>query len=192
MTPANWYHSKTQHFNKTIMLSSLVKFPPLAALEVVILTTDGAASDENISSISLHWRHNERHGASNHQHIGCLLNHLFRRSQKKTSIPRVNIGSGNGLLPDDTKPSPEPMLWHAPEGNIVWKAQYIHVIKITIVSPRGQWVKWSNIRGSTVWCMMWPAVNHLTFGTVEGYGHIGYHQLSIAVGHGRSIELWWP
>ena len=33
----------------------------------------------------------------------------------------VNIGSGNGLLPDGTKPLPEPMFtnhqWQSPEGN---------------------------------------------------------------------------
>ena len=28
---------------------------------------------------------------------------------KQFSMYRVNIGSGNGLLPDGTKPSPEPM-----------------------------------------------------------------------------------
>ena len=78
------------------MLSSLDKFPTLAALEVVILTTDGAASDENVSWISLHWRHNERHGVSNQRHIDCLLNRLFMRTHNKTSIPRVTgICEGN-------------------------------------------------------------------------------------------------
>ena len=28
---------------------------------------------------SLHWRHNEHVGASNHRRLDCLLNHLFRR-----------------------------------------------------------------------------------------------------------------
>ena len=28
----------------------------------------------------------------------------------------VNIGPGNGLLPDDTKPLPEPMMTHHQEG----------------------------------------------------------------------------
>ena len=37
----------------------------------------------------LQWRHNERHGASNHQHLDCLLNRLFRRTLKKTPKLRV-------------------------------------------------------------------------------------------------------
>ena len=71
------------------MLSSLVKFPPLAALEVIILTTDGSASDENFSSISLHWRHNERHGVSNHRHIDCLRNRFVQaHTQGNINTPR--------------------------------------------------------------------------------------------------------
>ena len=33
----------------------------------------------------LQWRHNERDGAWNHQRLGCLINHLFRRWSNKTS-----------------------------------------------------------------------------------------------------------
>ena len=39
----------------------------------------------------------------------------------------VNTGSGNGLLPDGTKPLPEPILtyyqWHSPEGNFMGNSQ---------------------------------------------------------------------
>ena len=43
----------------------------------------------------------------------------------------VNIGSGNGLLPDDTKPLPEnqcwiligKVMWHSPESNFTASAQ---------------------------------------------------------------------
>ena len=39
---------------------------------------------------SIQWRHNERDGASNHQRfVGRLLNRLFRRGPKETSILRV-------------------------------------------------------------------------------------------------------
>ena len=31
---------------------------------------------------TLHWRHNERDGVSNHRYLDCLLNHLFSRSKK--------------------------------------------------------------------------------------------------------------
>ena len=35
--------------------------------------------------ISIQWRINERHGVSNHLHLGCFLSRLFRRTSKKTS-----------------------------------------------------------------------------------------------------------
>ena len=46
----------------------------------------------------------------------------------------VKIGSGNGLLPDGTKPLPEPILtiifsevlWHSPEGNFPGNVQDIY------------------------------------------------------------------
>ena len=31
----------------------------------------------------LRWRHNERHGISNHRRLSCVLNRLFRRESKK-------------------------------------------------------------------------------------------------------------
>ena len=43
----------------------------------------------NNSSISLHCRHNDHDGVSNHQPHGCLLNRLFGRRSKKTSKLRV-------------------------------------------------------------------------------------------------------
>ena len=41
------------------------------------------------SFLSLHWRHNDHDGVSNHQPFGCFLNRLFRRRSKKTSKLRV-------------------------------------------------------------------------------------------------------
>ena len=38
---------------------------------------------------TLHWRHNERGGVSNHQNHHCLLNRPFRHSSKKISKLRV-------------------------------------------------------------------------------------------------------
>ena len=38
---------------------------------------------------SLQWCHNEPDGVSNHRPHDCLLNHLFRRKSKKTSMLRV-------------------------------------------------------------------------------------------------------
>ena len=48
---------------------------------------------------TLHWRHNERDGVSNHQPHDCLLNCLFRRRSKKTSKLRVTgLCAGNSLV----------------------------------------------------------------------------------------------
>ena len=38
---------------------------------------------------TLHWRHNERNGVSNHRRLDCLLNRLFRCRSKKTLKLRV-------------------------------------------------------------------------------------------------------
>ena len=49
---------------------------------------------------SLHWRHNDLDGVSNHQPHGCLLNRLFRRRSKKTSKLRVTgLFVGNSPRP---------------------------------------------------------------------------------------------
>ena len=48
---------------------------------------------------ALHWRHNDHDGVSNHQPHGCLLNRLFRRRWKKTSMLRVT-GLCVGNSPD--------------------------------------------------------------------------------------------
>ena len=51
------------------------------------------------ASASLHWRHNEHGGVSNHQPHGCLLNRLFRHRSKKTSKLRVTslcVGNSPG------------------------------------------------------------------------------------------------
>ena len=47
---------------------------------------------------SLHWRHNERDGISNHQPHDCLFNRLFRHRSKKTSKLHVT-GLCEGNLP---------------------------------------------------------------------------------------------
>ena len=56
-------------------------------------TTPMPGVSQNLSSNSLiytlHWRHNDHDGVSNHQPHGCLLNRLFRRRSKKTSKFRV-------------------------------------------------------------------------------------------------------
>ena len=47
-------------------------------------------------TLSLRWRHNGRKCVSNHQHLDCLLNRLFRRRWKETSKLRVTgLCAGN-------------------------------------------------------------------------------------------------
>ena len=49
---------------------------------------------------SLHWRHNDQGGVSNHQSHGCLLNRLFRRRSKKTSkLCVIGHCAGNSPVP---------------------------------------------------------------------------------------------
>ena len=49
--------------------------------------------------ITLHWRHNECDGISNHQPHYCLLNCLFRRRSKRTSKLHVTgLCAGNSLV----------------------------------------------------------------------------------------------
>ena len=55
---------------------------------------------------TLHWRHNDHHGVSNHQPHGCLLNRLFRRRSKKTPKLRVTglcVGNSPGPVSSPQK-----------------------------------------------------------------------------------------
>ena len=48
---------------------------------------------------TLHWRHNERDGISNHQPRDCLLNHLFRgRPQKVSKLHVTGLCNVNSLV----------------------------------------------------------------------------------------------
>ena len=63
---------------------------------------------------------------------------------------QLNDGSGNGLVPDGTKPLPRllisEILWHEPESNFTASSPTIimynecenYTLKITITFPRGQ------------------------------------------------------
>ena len=51
-------------------------------------------------TLSLHWRHNDHDGDSNHQPHGCLLSRLFRRRSKKTSkLCFTGLCVGNSPVP---------------------------------------------------------------------------------------------
>ena len=75
-------------------------------------------------NVSLQWRHNGRESVSYHQPHDCLLNRLFRRRSKKTSMLRVTgLCAGNSLL---TGEFPAQMASNAENVSIWWRH---HVMK---------------------------------------------------------------
>ena len=77
----------------------------LPALKLAVVITYSATSDYKVVDVtvfpfqSLHWRHNEHDGVSNHQPHHCFLNRLFRRRSRKTSKLRVTgrcVGNSPG------------------------------------------------------------------------------------------------
>ena len=60
-----------------------------AVLFVPLLYPLKITSANEVSTFTLHWRHNGRDGVSNLEPHDCLLNRLFRRRSKKTSELRV-------------------------------------------------------------------------------------------------------
>ena len=58
---------------------------------ITLLATEKShsPSTNEITLYTLHWRHIDHDGVSNHQPHGCLLNRLFRRRSTKTSKLRV-------------------------------------------------------------------------------------------------------
>ena len=68
---------------------------------------------------TLHWRHNGRHGVSNHQPHHCLLNRLFGRRSKTISKLRVTgLCAGN---PPGTGEFPAQMASKAENVSIWWR-----------------------------------------------------------------------
>ena len=94
--------------------------------------------------ISLHWRHNEGDGVSNHQPNDCLLNHLFRRRSKKTSKLRVTgLCEGNspvtGEFPAQRASYRENVsIWWC-HHVMIWY-QYVISITITVLKQHAHWL----------------------------------------------------
>ena len=73
--------------------------------------------------MSLEWCHNGYGGVSNHQPHHCLLNHLFRRTSKKTSKLRVTgLWAGNSPV---TGEFPAQMANNAENVSIGWRHHVI-------------------------------------------------------------------
>ena len=75
--------------------------------------------NEPYTSRTLQWGHNWHDSVSNHQHHDCLLNHLFRRSLKKTSKLCVT-GLCAGTSPG-TDEFPAQMASNAENVSIWWR-----------------------------------------------------------------------
>ena len=80
--------------------------------EFILLQIESRHRFNRTKHRSLQWRCNERHGVSNHLHLDCLLNRLFRRTSKETSKVRVtSLCEGIHRWQVDS-PHKEPVTWN--------------------------------------------------------------------------------
>ena len=82
-------------------------------------------------AVPLQWRHNGRDSVSNHQPHHCLLNRLFRRKSKKTSMLRVTgLCSGNS---PGTGEFPAQMASYAENVSIWWRHMHRQTSWVSII-----------------------------------------------------------
>ena len=93
---------------------------------------------------SLQWRHDERHGVSNHWCLDCLLNRFFRRRLNKTSTFRVTgLSAGNSPV---TGKFPTQRANNA-ENVSIWRLHHeVTIGSVNGLMPEGkQPITWTNI-----------------------------------------------
>ena len=102
---------------------------PLLFLEMSPRKQCWAISKQNADHrLALQWRHNERHGISNHRCLECLLNGLFRRTSKKTSNSSGLCGEIHRSPVDFPHKGPVTRkMFPFDDVIMVLKCQYIHV-----------------------------------------------------------------
>ena len=101
---------------------------------------------------SLHWRHNDHDGISNHQPHGCLLNRVFRRRSKKTSKLRVNglcAGNSTGRWIPRTKGQLRGKCFHLITSSCIAEnkllvGDHLSEIKVTRMKYGGALKQWNN------------------------------------------------
>ena len=82
----------------------------------------------DIDPLSLQWQHNERHGISNHRHLSCLLNRLFRVRSKETSkLGVTGLCEGNTLGTGDF---PAQRASNVENVSIWWHHHVKHVLSV--------------------------------------------------------------
>ena len=88
--------------------------------------TTGAMSNTPLKVITFQWRHNGRHGVSNHQPHDYLLNRLFRRKSKKTwKVSVTGLCAGNSPV---TGEFPAQRASNAENASIWWRHHASHQI----------------------------------------------------------------
>ena len=91
------YWPEIWHADISWLPSELLRFG-YGLLMFLIFNPVASACEQGVE-LTLQWRHNERNGVSNHRHLDCLLNRLFRRRSKKTSKLRVTgLCEGNSRV----------------------------------------------------------------------------------------------
>ena len=144
-----------------------VRCPPKRPLNLIThwLTFSTIA----LLEMSLHWRHNDHDGVSNHQPHGYLLKRLFRHRSKKTSKLRVTglcarNSPGTGEFPAQRASNAEffSIWWrhHGVSDTIPFRVSLINPLHsnhsgLLIQSPVNCWWKhWNNTDNSqcSQWC----------------------------------------
>ena len=105
-------------------------------INLIVITLVSASNRPNPLAIifkPLPWRHNDRDGVSNHQHLDCLLNRLFGCISKKTSkLYVIGLCEGN---PPVTGGFPSQRTSNAENVSICWRHRAIvhDVFKYTLI-----------------------------------------------------------
>ena len=101
-----------------------------------------------VMTLTLHWRHNERGGVSDHQSRDCLLNRLFKRRSKKTSKLRVTgLCAGNSPMTDEF---PAQRASNAENVSIWWR-HHDGMMRISYYRPFVMGMHWSLVEFTNQW-----------------------------------------
>ena len=123
-----------------------------------------------VQVLTLRWRHNERHGVSNHRRLDCLLNRLFRPRSKKTSKLRVTgLCAGNTPV---TGEFPTQRASNAENVSIWWRH---HEVAVGVGNARRSAI--------TLWIRL---KNKKPFGNIRNMGWHTFWAASLL----RTISLW--
>ena len=109
---------------------------------------------------SLHWRHSDHDGVSNHQPRKCLLNRVFRRRSRKTPKLRV-IGLCVGEFPAQMASNAEnvSIWWRL---HVIWRQEPIAWSKVDsthcgLVAPSGDTGLSQHWLSVMDWCLTAPS-----------------------------------